>query len=183
MLISAVNVERLSIAHWDAVNELFATSPGANGCWCMWPRRPRGTHTTDSNANRTAMKELLDSGHSPGLVALTGQIAVGWCAFGPRNSCPQYERSIDRAVHWAVPCLYVCRAADRQSIARALIAAAVDLASENGAVALDGPPPYWLPGNAAVIAAATDTFLENGFARVGPGARMPELRRILIPDG
>ena len=125
------------------------------------------------------MKELLHSGQSPGLIAVTRQRAIGWCAVGPRDSYPQYDRSIEPLVRWAIPCLFVRRTANRRSTAGLLIAAAVALASENGAVAVDGPPPYWLPGDAAAIATATSTFLENGFTRVGPGARMPELRRHL----
>ncbi len=37
----------------------------------------------------------------------------------------------------------------------------------------------WLPGGADAVVAATEIFLQNGFSRVGPGARMPEMRRIL----
>jgi GNAT superfamily N-acetyltransferase len=176
---SEITVTPLGIAHWDLVCELFATSSGVDGCWCMWPRRSRGTHTSDRNANKAAMKQLLDSGHSPGLIALVGERAVGWCAIGPRTAYPQYDPTKDRRISWAIPCLYVDRAADRGSVARALIEAAVRLASENAAAVVEGPPPYWLPGDEAAVAAATSAFVENGFEQVGPGARMPELRRCL----
>lgn len=125
------------------------------------------------------MKELLDLGQSPGLIALVGERAVGWCAIGPRETYPQYEPTTGQPVSWAIPCLYIDRAADRRTVARALIEAAVRLASENFAVVVEGPPPYWLPGDTAAVEEARDTFLENGFEQVGPGARMPELRRVL----
>ena len=176
---SNISVTPLTLAHWDRVCELFATSSGINACWCMWPRRSRGTHTPDQEANRAAMKALLDAGVSPGLIALAGDKAVGWCAVGPRRAYPQYEPTTDPAICWAIPCLYVDPSANRTSVARALIEAAVGLAAENDAVAVEGPPPYWLPGDPAAIAAATRRFLENGFAEVGPGARMPALRRAL----
>jgi GNAT superfamily N-acetyltransferase len=163
---------------------LFATSSGVRECWCMWPRRPRGMHSADRIANAAAMKELLDSGQSPGLIAVAEGRALGWCAAGPRATYPQYTPTTDPSVRWAVPCLYVRQTADNRSVARALIAAAVALACENGAVTVDGPPPYWLPGDTDAVAAATRAFLENGFENVGPGARMPELRHRLhvLPD-
>ena len=128
------------------------------------------------------MKELLESGQSPGLIALAQERAVGWCAAGPRNAYPQYEPTTEQAHHWAIPCLYVDRVADRSAVASALIDAAVRLASENGAVAVAGPPPYWLPGDAAAIAEATSAFVAHGFGQVGTGARMPELRLVLSSD-
>lgn len=125
------------------------------------------------------MKELLDSGQSPGLIALVGERAVGWCAIGPRETYPQYEPTPNQQISWAIPCLYVDRAADRRGVGRALIEAAVGLASVDAAVVVEGPPPYWLPGDRAAIAEARSFFVENGFEQVGPGTRMPELRRVL----
>lgn len=174
---SEVTVTPLAIKHWELVSKLFATSSGVDRCWCMWPRRSRGAHTPDQKANRAAMREILDAGQSPGLIALVGEQGVGWCAIGPREAYPQYEPTMDQRSSWAIPCLYVHPMADRSTVARALIEAAVSLASRNAAVVVEGPPPYWLPGDRAAIADAIDTFLENGFEQVGPGARMPELRR------
>ena len=176
---SGITVAALTISYWDLVSELFATSSGVNRCWCMWPRRPRGSHVPDKEANRQAMEESLKSGKSPGFIALLEERAVGWCAVGPRKEYPQYGRTTGQRVFWAIPCLYVDPAVERIGVARALIDAAVGLASENDAVAVEGPPAYWLPGDAAAIATATSAFLENGFERIGPGARMPDLRRVL----
>lgn len=113
------------------------------------------------------------------MIALRGERAIGWCAVGPRSRYPQYEDDDAGRGAWAIPCIYVAPAADRPRVARALIEAAAELAACNGAVALDGPPPWWLPGDEAAIANATTWFLDNGFERVGAGARMPELRRNL----
>jgi hypothetical protein len=70
--------------------------------------------------------------------------------------------------------------ADRRQVARALIKAAIELATRSAATAIEGPPRWWLPGDAKAIALATNTFLENGFMQIGPGARMPELRLTLV---
>jgi len=176
---SEITAVPLTVAHWEKVGRLFAISSGVAGCWCMWPKRPPGTHKPDREANEAAMKEVLESGQSPGLLALIEEQAVGWCAVGPRDIYPQYRQATTRVNYWAIPCLYVDPTVDRTSIARVLIEAAVALASDNAAVAVDGPPPYWLPGDTAAIQEARNTFLKNGFEQVGPGARMPELRRVL----
>jgi hypothetical protein len=111
-----------------------------------------------------------------------GERAVGWCAIGPREAYQQYEPAKAQRISWAIPCLYIDPAVDRSRIARTLIDAAVELASRSMALAIEGPPSYWVPGDAAAIAAAITTFLENGFEQVGQGARMPQLRRTLRRD-
>jgi GNAT superfamily N-acetyltransferase len=148
----------------------------------MWPLRPPRTHHANENENKAAMRDLLDAGDSPGLIALVEDRAVGWCALGPRERYPQYERASDERGIWAIPCLYVAPSADKSTIARALIEAAVEQARLNAASVVAGPPPWWLPGDAAAIIKATELFVANGFAIAGPGARMPQLERRLFSD-
>lgn len=174
-----VVVVPLSIDHWDALSALFETSAGVNGCWCMWPRREPMTHRPDPVGNKGEMKTLLIAGEVPGLVALSGERAIGWCAFGPRSRYPQYENEDEIEPAWAIPCLYIERSADRALVGRVLIEAAAELATSSGAVALDGPPSWWLSGDADAVASVTALFLANGVGRVGTGARMPKLRRLL----
>jgi hypothetical protein len=69
------------------------------------------------------------------------------------------------------------RIAEGWELLRTLFATSPAL--RNAATAIEGPPPWWLPGDATAIALATTVFVENGFAQVGPGARMPDLRRVL----
>ena len=165
--------------HWEQLCALFATSQGVSGCWCMWPLRAPMTAEPDQARNSAAMKALLDAGHSPGLLAFVAEGAVGWCAAGPRNRYPQYPVTAETGLVWAIPCIYVEPTADRLAVAKALIEAAVAIAAANSAVAVDGPPPWWLPGDAAAIDLATRTFVANGFSQIGPGNRMPQLRRML----
>jgi hypothetical protein len=176
-----LNVWPATIGHWELMRELFATARGVNDCWCMWPLRAPMTFEPDREHNSAAMKALLERGESPGLLAVSDERAVGWCATGPRSKYPQYPASTENGLVWAIPCIYVERTAEaeRIPIARALIETAVAIATTKAAVAVDGPPPWWLPGDDDAIALATRMFLENGFVQTGPGARMPELRRIL----
>ena len=168
-----------TLDHWDFLSALFMTSPGVARCWCMWPLHPPRTFCPDRAANMAAMKTLLRSGEIPGLLAITAERALGWCAVGPRHQYPQYESRAEGAAVWAIPCIYIQPAANRRLVARRLIEAAVELATRNAAMAIEGPPPWWLPGDAAAVDLAAMTFTDNGFTSVGRVARMPELRRML----
>lgn len=175
----SIEVVPATIDHWDLLTGLFAGSPGVNECWCMWPLRPPGTHEPDHDRNKASMRSLLVADESLGLLALARNRAVGWCACGPRHKYPQYADEQEGSKFWAIPCLYIERPRDRKRIAQILIKAATEQAVRHAAAAIEGPPPWWLPGDAAAIAMATATFLENGFTQTGSGIRMPELRRAL----
>ena len=168
----------LTLDHWDTIEALFEASEGVGGCWCMWPLRPPNTHRPDPAANRAAFRAMVEAGDSPGLIAVAAGRAAGWCAAGPLSRYPQYTATEEPQV-WAIPCVYIDPIADRATVASALLEAAIDLAKANGAVAVHGPPPWWLPGDEEAIAQATAIFVARGFERVGKGARIPELRLTL----
>lgn len=164
--------------HAGLLASFFATSPGVNGCWCMWPLRPSGSHHPDESKNKEAMESLLRSGISPGLICLKDNQVVGWCALGERNRYPQYGNPENQSNTWTIPCIFIQRNnSDRKAIARTLIESAMDVAKKYGANILDGPPPWWNPGDADAIARATELFIDNGFTQIARGARMPVLRR------
>lgn len=174
-----ITVTPIRSEHWSLLDALFETSPGVKTCACMWPLTEPKTFRPDETANKSALRSRLRNGDVPGLIAVIGEEAVGWSALGPRQRYPQYEPDTEGRAIWAMPCLYVKPAADRTGVARALIERAVGLADASGAIALDGPPPWWSPGDAAAIAMAVSIFLENGFETIGAGARFPSLRRSL----
>ena len=122
------------------------------------------------------MRKLVCSNDPPGLLAFLGGQAVGWCAVGPRESYPQYEgEPADKT--WAIPCLSLKASLRGTQVARVLVEGAIAYAAGRGATIVEGPPPYWLGGSANVVAAATQVFRSCGFAEIGPGARIPVLRR------
>ena len=179
MVTTGIEIVPVTTRELDLLSALFATSRGVNGCWCMWPLRPPLTHRPDEKGNKAALQALIESRRSPGLIGVAQGRAVGWCAVGPRRRYPQYADTGGPGEAWAVPCIYIRPTADRPAVAHALLDAAAELAKANGAAVLDGPPPWWLPGDAAAIALATQTFVETGFVKTGAGARMPELKRML----
>jgi GNAT superfamily N-acetyltransferase len=91
------------------------------------------------------------SGSTSGLVAHLNSDPVGWCAVEPRTAyvgllrngrVPWAGRDQDKSDDsvWAVTCVFTRAGYRRRGISRALIRAAVDLAREQGARAIEAYP-------------------------------------------
>ena len=71
---------------WRNFETLFGPGGAYGGCWCMWPRLRRKEFDRKSGKqNRQAMKEAVESGEEPGLLAYSGGEPVGWVALAPRE--------------------------------------------------------------------------------------------------
>lgn len=109
----------------------------------------------------------MEQGPPPGLLALDGAAAVGWCQLTPRDAVPWLERNrtlapVDDLPVWSLTCLYVRQGRRRQGVAATLVAAAVEAARAAGAPALEA-----YPLDAALNPSATGTGYASTFARAG----------------
>ena len=129
---------------------LFDAGPETAGCSCMWFLIPyKQYHAGGPAVNRQLFRDLVQSSETPaGLLAYRDGEAVGWCATGPRARfvralrVPSFrgrDPAEDDSV-WMTPCFYVRKDARREGVSRALLEAAVALACEHGASALEGFP-------------------------------------------
>src|SRR5881396_3396410 len=116
----------------DDLVELFER-PGASiarGCYCMF-YRASGKHEvppgmTYSEANRRALKELVDRGVVPGLIGYEHGQPVGWVSLGPREDYAKLKRSpvmkpIDDKRVWSIVCFFVDVKARHRGVAEALL--------------------------------------------------------------
>ncbi len=137
-------IRRLTPELWPAIGDLFDTRGPAGRCWCMYWRIGGEYRRRDPDANRAAFREIVETGPPPGLVALDGPTAVGWCQLTPRPALPWLERRHarikDDAPVWSISCFYVRKGYRRQGVASALIDAAVATAKRAGAVAVEAYP-------------------------------------------
>jgi ribosomal protein S18 acetylase RimI-like enzyme len=117
----------------------------AYGCWCMYWRDRSLEH---GEPKKRALRELVCAGREPGLLAYAGEEPVGWVSLGPREDfaplvrSPQYrprEAGGGGAV-WSLVCFTVDRHAQRQGVARELLAAAIEHAFARGASSLEAYP-------------------------------------------
>ena len=111
----------------------------ARGCWCMAYRRsgarePLPPGMTRAQADRSALKALVDAGKPPGLIGYRGKVPVGWISVGPREDYAKLQRSpvmkaVDEQPGWSVVCFVVPSEYRGQGVAQALLAGAVAFAS------------------------------------------------------
>lgn len=169
-----VDVQPVTADRLDDLADLFTTGPATRGCWCVWMlSTPKERHEGWGAGNRARFESFARTADPPaGLLAYHEGQAVGWCATGPRTRYPAAispratilkgrDKAEDDDV-WLVPCFFVRVGFRRSGTSYALLNAAVDLAREAGATAIEGFP---LAGNVR----SADEFLgrETLFERCG----------------
>jgi len=175
---------------WPALEDLFGKGGASNGCWCMyWRIGPRYRDRPRQDNKRDLMR-YASSGQPPGLLALDGETAAGWCELAPRTELAwlahaRYLEPIDDLPVWSVPCFYVRRSYRRTGVMGALIDAAVRAAASAGAPALESyPVDTTMPGHTGnLFPGIASAFARHGFEVVA--RRRPErpvMRKILCAD-
>jgi len=160
---------------WPALEDLFGKRGACNGCWCMyWRLGSAYFHQRTPEQNRASLRALVRRGPPPGLLALDGERAVGWCQLTPRAALPyldgnpRFPRVDDRPV-WSVSCFYVRRGYRRQGVMSQLLAAAISAARRARAPALEAyPVDTDRPESTSnIYTGIASTFARAGFTTVG----------------
>lgn len=180
-----MRIAPVDAAAWAQVETLFGAKGACGGCWCMYWHAPPGARAWEAakgEANRRALKSLVESGRCVALLALEGDDPVGWCRLGPVESFDRLRRSrkLWRAdmADWAVVCFYVKASHRRLGLSSRLLAAAVEYAFDRGARSIEGYAV--VPKEGDVPAAFAWTGLPGTFERLGfePVAHDSGSRRI-----
>jgi len=136
----------LTPERWADFEALFCPDRTCDECWCMWWRQTHARFMKNrGERNRRAMKQIVDSGAVPGIIAYDGSAPVGWCSVAPREEFGRLNRSpvlkpIDDERVWSIVCFVVHRGARGRGVMRALLSAAVTYAAQNGAAVVEGYP-------------------------------------------
>jgi ribosomal protein S18 acetylase RimI-like enzyme len=146
-----IRVAPLTPARWPDLEAVFKARGCsiARGCWCMAYRRsgsyepPAGM--TRAQANRAALKMLVDAGKPPGLIGYRGKVPVGWVSIGPREEYARLKRSpvmkaVDEEPVWSVICFVVPSEYRGKGVARALLKGAIAYAKKQGARLVEAYP-------------------------------------------
>jgi GNAT superfamily N-acetyltransferase len=146
-----LTVRPLTPDRWSDLEAIFKARGCsiARGCWCMFYRRsgesevPAGM--TRANANRLALKRLVDAGTPPGLIAYNGKTPVGWVSLGPREDFAKLKRSqvmkaVDDQPVWSIICFVVPAEYRGEGVARGLLRGAIAYAKKRGARLLEAYP-------------------------------------------
>lgn len=171
--IDGVEVRELTPDRLPDLAAVFQSHGATSGCWCMAFELPRKDYGDGWGAgNRARFEEMANEQPTPmGLLGYsTDWTPVAWCAVGPRS---RYQRAISpRAIIlkdrdpsqddsvWLVPCFFVRVGHRRQGTTRAMLRAAIELASRHGAAAIEGFP----------LASDNPTKLDEYYGREHPFA-------------
>lgn len=162
---------------WPDMVELFER-PGPRGgtpmpgsCWCM---AYRGNQPSKA-VRKEAMRSLVAADAQPGLLAYRDGVPVGWVAVAWRDDYVGIARSRtlrprDDAVDVvAITCFYVDPTARGCGVSSALLDAAVDFATAQGAAAVEAYPKQTAAPHAVVGGRAEESYSFMG--RLAPYER------------
>jgi GNAT superfamily N-acetyltransferase len=153
----------------------------------MYWRLGPGYRERPREKNRAALRTLVKRGPPPGLLAFDGDVAVGWCQLTPRAALPWLDRArllqrVDDAPVWSLSCFYVRRGYRRRGVTSALIAAALKIAKQAKAPALEAYPvdTHAPKSTSNHYTGTASTFARAGFKTVARRApHRPIMRRDL----
>ena len=143
---AAIEIHPLTPDRWDDFEALFGKNGACAGCWCTWWRMGQSEWlATKGDGTKRKMRALIKKGPPPGLLAYTGDEAVGWCALAPREDYPRLSRSkilapVDTAAAWSATCFFVRRDWRRRGVTVALLNEAVRWVATRGGRLLEGYP-------------------------------------------
>lgn len=137
--------------------------------------RERSLENVTGGPNKKLLKDAIDRGEIPGLLAYRDGRAVGWVSVSPRSQLIRLEHS--RALRsddgtpdertWSIACLYVHRSQARTGVGTALVEAAIARAADMGASAIEAYPVK--VGNVDPYTGYDVMFERAGFSPVKPG--------------
>ena len=174
------------------LSALFCSNRYTDKCWCMWHIIAVKTfHAGGAEQNEARFRQLVESSPEPlGIMAYRAGKPAGWCAVGPRERyarairTPTYRTQDDdpREHVWLVPCFFVHQDIRGTGMSKILLNAAVSLAREHGADAVDGFPftSEKRRSSSQIHVGFEAVFLACGFAPLRrPSASRVVMRRVL----
>lgn len=171
-----VEVQLIGPGQLDAVERLFSQTRATRRCWCMAFCSTRGQFAAGwyggGNQRRFEALTVADR-HPMGVLALVHTEPVGWCACGPRTRytvalagrsrmLADRPREEDDRV-WLIACLFVRPDRRAPGVVVPMLQAAVALARDRGASAVEA----WPLATGVRNAAEAHVGREGVFARLG----------------
>ena len=177
----------------DDLDALFGTARSTRHCWCMSFCTSRAGFALGwfGGGNRRRFEAMAEGGIPMGLLASVAAMPVGWGACGPRSrylgSAPSRHpllghqpRAEDETV-WLLPCLFVRAGHRGQGISHAVVDAAVSLARQHHATAVEAWPSYGDPSSGNGFLGRVELFAELGFRRVAQPTPDRVIMRLDLP--
>lgn len=174
---------------WADFETLFGARGACGGCWCMTWRLKRSLFDAQKGeANRLAMKKLVDAGEVPGILAYDKDKPIGWIAVAPREVYVSLERSrvlkpIDDVPVWSVSCFFIAKGYRKKGVSAQLLKAAAKFVGERGGRMVEGYPVEPSMNNMPDVFAWTGlpgSFVAAGFTEVARRSPSRPIMRLRI---
>jgi GNAT superfamily N-acetyltransferase len=162
---------------WKDFESLFGEKGACAGCWCMyWRMRRKDYDAQRGSGTKRKMKNLINGGIIPGILAYDNDVPVGWCSVAPREDFPVLENSrvlqrIDDKPVWSVVCFFINKDYRRKGLSVELLNAAKKYVKNNGGKILEGYPVE------PKAAKSPDVFVWTGLASAFRKAGFKEIIR------
>jgi GNAT superfamily N-acetyltransferase len=100
---------------------------------------------TKKEGHKQLMRELVEGGVEPGIIAYADGVPAGWVALAPRENYKRLATSdhlgpVDDKAVWVIPCFFIHRDYRRQGLMGKLLSAAVAYARSKGVKTLEAFP-------------------------------------------
>jgi GNAT superfamily N-acetyltransferase len=178
-------------ALWEDLEFLFGKHGAYSGCWCMWWRIKRSDFTRQQGeGNKRALKEIIDSGTIPGIIAYLHDQPIGWCSVAPREQFSVLDRSptlkrIDAEPVWSIVCFFIAKQYRWKGLSKLMIRGAVEYAKERGARIVEAYPLDKRESRHIALEAFTGfatTFLKMGFTQAARRSKTRPIMRYYIAE-
>ncbi|MEU4604097.1 GNAT family N-acetyltransferase [Kribbella sp. NPDC023972] len=144
---SSYTVKPLGPETWEAFAALAGRHNGVwNGCWCTWFHPACAERGQSTEGNRAIKERLVNEGRAHAALVFDGDLAVGWCEYGPPEELPniyhrkEYDAGLDRLPDYRLTCFFVDRNYRRQGVAAIALRGALDLIAQAGGGLVEAYP-------------------------------------------
>jgi predicted GNAT family acetyltransferase len=179
---------------WPQFEALFGKQGACYGCWCTHFRLPPAVRRdNDKQRNKDHIRARIEAGPPPRLLALEGDVAVGWMQIGPRADVPEWNNAgrasaplPDAAAEdsgvWAVSCFFLRTSARGKGLTHALVQAGIEHARLNGARLIEACPIDLSKDSRSIglFVGSTRVFEKAGFVPVATRKAGRPLMRLVL---
>ncbi|MCL5028576.1 MAG: GNAT family N-acetyltransferase [Bacteroidetes bacterium] len=186
---SKLSFHPLEKSRWKDFEKLFGERGACGGCWCMSWRLKRSEFQKQSGeGNKKAIKKLVNTNETIGILAYYDDEPIGWCAAAPREKYIRLENSkvlkrIDDKPVWSITCFFIDKKFRRQGISTELIKAVIKFCKSKGVKVIEAYPTVPYADNIPAAFAWTgfpSAFEKAGFVEVERRSRTRPMMRYFI---
>lgn len=175
--------------NWKDFENLFGEKGACAGCWCMYWRMRRKEYDESRGAGtKRKMKNLVNGGTIPGILAYDNENPIGCCSVAPKEDFHVLENSkvlkrIDGKPVWSIVCFFINKEYRKKGVSIELLNAAKNYVKNNKGRIIEGYPVEPKKSKTADVFAWTglaSAFRKAGFKEIIRRSETRPIMRFII---